>query len=660
MTHANFKNYKNPSVQDGTLQLDSSDKRKLNPWTGCKNLAQVFRNSVGKYQNEKSFLTKNTKGIFDGPTYAELYDDALSLGSYLIENCALKPQENVAIIADNRLEWIQTDLAVLFSGAADVPRGSDATVQDMEYILSHSDCRIVFIENANVFKKLNSIRDKLPRLEYVILMDGTPELFKEGKVLSFQKILEEGRSLSKEKISARIDRIEPDDLLTLIYTSGTTGNPKGVMLTHANILSQIRNIPLGLEKEDKILSILPVWHIFERIFEIVSITFGCKTYYTNIRSLKEDLQIVKPSFMASAPRLWESIFQGIQTKLQGMKGISKILFAAALKTNRIRYRNLAVLKNRQLKLNPEFFAVSIFKKLISLIILAWIAIPAKLLDIVVLKKVRMATGGNLKASVSGGGALPLHVDELFNAIGIPVLEGYGLTETSPILSMRTPDELIVGTVGKIFPETQIRIVDIATGKNIYPGSNPFGKKGELIVKGPQVMKGYYKNSEATEKVLQEGWFKTGDLALLTANSYLKIVGRIKETIVLSNGENLEPVPIEAKLQESPLIESCMVVGQDKKFPGVLVVPSLENLKEYGSDLKTISSNAEVKALIRSEISKMISDQNGFKSFERIGGFSLLDRSWEKGEELTAKLSLKRFLIAEKYSKQIEQIYENGK
>ncbi|AOP35651.1 long-chain fatty acid--CoA ligase [Leptospira tipperaryensis] len=625
-----------------------------------KNLAQLFRDSIQTNKNEKSFLTKNSKGIFEGPTYGELYEDALSLASYLIEKCGLKPQENVAIIADNRLEWIKTDLAVLFSGAADVPRGSDATIQDMEYILSHADCRIVFLENQNVYKKLNAIRDKLPKLEFVILIEGTPEIFREGKTLSFRKILEEGTQLSKQKVLSRIDEIESEDLLTLIYTSGTTGNPKGVMLTHANILSQIRNIPLGLKREDKILSILPVWHIFERIFEIVSITFGCKTYYTNIRSLKEDLQIVKPTFMASAPRLWESIFQGIQSKLQGMEGVSKLLFLAALKTNRTRYRHGSVLKNLKLKMLPDSLAISFIKKLYSFLIFSIVTVPAKLLDRIVLKKVRQATGGNLKASVSGGGALPEHVDELFNSIGIPVLEGYGLTETSPILSMRTPEELIVGTVGKIFPQTEIRIVDINTGKNIYPGSNPFGKKGELIVRGPQVMKGYYKNLEATEKVLQDGWFKTGDLAVLTANFCLKIVGRIKETIVLSNGENLEPVPIEAKLQESPFIESCMVVGQDKKFPGVLVVPNFQNLKEYGGDLAAICKHPEVKTLIRTEISKMISDQNGFKSFERIGGFSLLDRSWEKGEELTAKLSLKRFLITEKYSKQIDQIYENGK
>ncbi|MBM9498750.1 long-chain fatty acid--CoA ligase [Leptospira sp. 201903071] len=625
-----------------------------------KNLAQLFRDSVQTYKNEKSFLTKNSKGIFEGPTYGELYEDALSLASYLIEKCGLKPQENVAIIADNRLEWIKTDLAVLFSGAADVPRGSDATIQDMEYILSHADCRIAFIENQNVFKKLNLIKDKLPKLEFIVLMEGTPEIFREGNVLSFRKILLEGAQLSKKEVLSRIDKIEPDDLLTLIYTSGTTGNPKGVMLTHSNILSQIRNIPLGLEKEDKILSILPVWHIFERIFEIVSITFGCKTYYTNIRSLKEDLQIVKPTFMASAPRLWESIFQGIQSKLQGMQGIGKFLFISALRTNRTRYKHRSTLKNLKLKMVPESFPISLLKKLYSFLIFSFVSIPAKLLDRIVLKKVRQATGGNLKASVSGGGALPQHVDELFNAIGIPVLEGYGLTETSPILAMRTPEELIVGTVGRIFPQTEIRIVDITTGKNIYPGPNPFGKKGELIVRGPQVMKGYYRNLEATEKVLQDGWFKTGDLAVLTANSCLKIVGRIKETIVLSNGENLEPVPIEAKLQESPLIESCMVVGQDKKFPGLLVVPNLENLKEYGPDLGAICKHPEVKTLIRTEISKMISDQNGFKSFERIGGFSLLDRSWEKGEELTAKLSLKRFLITEKYSKQIDQIYENGK
>lgn len=621
-----------------------------------QNLAQLFRHSVRTYKDEKSFLTKNSQGVFEGPTYGELYEDALSLASFLIHKCGLKPQENVAIIADNRLEWILTDLAVLFSGAADVPRGSDATVQDLEYILSHADCRIVFVENPNVFKKLNTIRDRLPTLEHVILMDGNQELLREGKALSFWNILQEGRKLSKEEVLSRADRIRPDDLLTLIYTSGTTGNPKGVMLTHSNILSQIRNIPLGLNQDDKILSILPVWHIFERIFEIVSITFGCKTYYTNIRSLKEDLQTVKPTFMASAPRLWESIFQGIQAKLQGMKGAGRFLFSAALKTNRFRYHHLSVLKNRKLRMKRGFFPIVMVERLYSFLMFIVVFLPASFLDLVVLKKVRQATGGKLKASVSGGGALPLHVDELFNAIGIPVLEGYGLTETSPILSMRTPQNLIVGTVGKIFPETRIRILDVATGKDIYPGTEGFGKKGELVVKGPQVMKGYYKNPEATERVFQDGWFKTGDLALITPDLYLKIVGRIKETIVLSNGENLEPVPIEAKLQESPLIESCMVVGQDKKFAGVLVVPSLENLRQYGNDLDSICKNSEVKSLIRTEISRMISDQNGFKSFERIGGFSLLNKPWEKGEELTAKLSLKRFLITEKYSKEIEQIY----
>jgi long-chain acyl-CoA synthetase len=274
-----------------------------------------------------------------------------------------------------------------------------------------------------------------------------------------------------------------------------------------------------------------------------------------------------------------------------------------------------------------------------------------------LSKIRTATGGKIRGTLSGGGALPKHIDEFFNNIGIPLFEGYGLTETSPIISIRTFEKLIIGTVGPIYAETEIRLIDLNTGKQIYPGKNGYGVKGEIHIKGPQVMKGYYKNKEATDKVLKDGWFNTGDLGVMTFNDCLKIVGRSKETIVLLSGENVEPTPIENKLLQSEFIDQCMVVGQDKKVLTVLIVPSLSKFTEYGNSQDQLANNKEVQKKIREEIKNLISNENGFKSFEKIQDFRLLPKSFELGDELTAKLSVKRHVVNEKYKQLFESMYE---
>jgi long-chain acyl-CoA synthetase len=307
---------------------------------------------------------------------------------------------------------------------------------------------------------------------------------------------------------------------------------------------------------------------------------------------------------------------------------------------------------------PQDFLARMASIVSALVIVVMTFVPALLLDALVLTKIRAATGGRLRATISGGGALPLHIDEFFNDIGIPVLEGYGMTETSPIISVRLPENAVIGTVGPLYAETEIRLIDLATGSQIYPGENYFGRKGELHVRGPQVMAGYYKNPEARAKVIRDGWLNTADLAMMTANGCLKIVGRSKETIVLMNGENVEPVPIESKLLESPYIEQCMVVGQDQKFLGILIVPCAETLKKFGNDLATLAQHAEVKKLLKSETHRLISGGNGFKAFERIGGIAVLNRVWEKDRELTAKLSLRRHVIAETYASQIAGIFKN--
>lgn len=624
--------------------------------TTLRNVAELYQKAAVIYAHEKSFLTRNNAGVFDGPSYKELYETGLDLAAALVSVCDLKPREHVALLADNRIEWIIADYAVILAGAADVPRGTDATAFDMEYIVNHAGCRIVFIENQVTWDKFASVAGKLPGVEHIVFMSAVKTGTTKWQCHNLQELLKEGRRLPKEKIEKRITGIEPGDLFTLIYTSGTTGAPKGVMLTHGNIVSQIRNLPLGFTQNDVMLSILPVWHIFERAFEIISIASGAKTAYTNVKNLKADIQTVKPTFMASAPRLWESIYNGVMARVAEGSPLRRGLFRAAVTLSHIYRQAWREIQGQNLHILPQGFVPRLASLTVSLLTVLIVFIPALLLDAVVLTKIRAATGGRLRATISGGGALPLHIDEFFNDIGIPVLEGYGMTETSPIISVRLPGNAVIGTVGPLYKETEIRLIDIASGRTIFPGNDYFGKKGELHIRGPQVMAGYYKNPEATAKVLNNGWMNTGDLAIMTANGCLKIVGRSKETIVLMNGENVEPVSIESKILESAYVEQCMIVGQDQKFLGVLVVPRAETLKQFG-DLAAIAKSEDAKKLIRNDIARLISGENGFKAFERIGGIELIGKEWEKDRELTAKLSLRRHVITEIYEEQIARIYE---
>lgn len=624
-----------------------------------RNVAELYREAAATYAAEKSFLTRTSSGAFDGPTYKELYEQGLDLATALVSACGLMAREHVAILADNRLEWIIADYAVILAGAADVPRGTDATPFDIEYIVNHAECRIVFIEDQATWNKFHSVADRLPCVEHIIFIDKVNAGITRWQCHDLRQLLQQGKTLAKDKIHHRIADVKPDDLYTLIYTSGTTGAPKGVMLTHGNVISQIRNLPLGFTPKDVMLSILPVWHIFERAFEVISIASGAKTVYTSVKHLKSDIQAARPTFMASAPRLWESIYNGIMARVAEGSSLRRGLFHLAVAVNHAYRRALRELKGQNLYVMPQPFVARLGSILSAIIMIVLVFVSAMLLDAVVLTKIRAATGGRLRATISGGGALPFHIDEFFNDIGILVLEGYGMTETSPIISVRLPENAAIGTVGPVYAETEIRLVDLATGETFYPGGNFFGRKGELHVRGPQVMAGYYKNPEATQKVVKDGWMNTGDLAIMTANGCLKIVGRSKETIVLMNGENVEPIPIESKLLESTYIEQCMVVGQDQKFLGVLIVPRAEALRSYGTDLKVLAQQGEVQKLLKAETQRLISGDNGFKTFERIGGIAVLDRLWEKDRELTAKLSLKRHVITEIYADAIGSIFREN-
>lgn len=623
----------------------------------AKNIADLYRKAAQAYGDSPAFLTRNQEKVFEGLSFNEVYEHGLNLATGLME-LGVEQRQHIALLADNRKEWIMADAGIQIAGAADVPRGTDVTEGDIKHIIPHSGASVVFVEHQAMLDTLKKHLSDLPNVKHIIMMDQDTK--PGGDILHMYDLIEKGKKLraaGDKRAEEMIDKIQPDDLFTLIYTSGTTGAPKGVMLTHSNMISQTLHLTMPLEQGDKSISILPIWHVFERVFEMFSLDRGMQVYYTNARNLKEDLAIVKPEFMASAPRLWESIYLGIEKKVSSGPAVPRGLFKAAYFCAAMVKQSWRFVTGKQLDMVGRNPIISFIVGFFHLWRISFFLFPFLLLDLIVLSKIRAATGGRLKGSISGGGALPLHVDQFFNNIGIPVLEGYGMTETSPVIAVRTFDKLVIGSVGPVYGGTELRLVDMATGNIIYPGPKGRGKKGEIHVKGPQVMKGYYKNPEATDKVMKDGWMNTGDLGVITFNNTLKLVGRSKETVVLLGGENVEPVPIENKMLQSAMIEHCMVTGQDKKYLTALIVPNPDALAEYGDTHAAIAGNKDAQKMMQAEVKALISAQSGFKSFERVVDCRLLPKPFEVGDELTNIFKLKRHVITEKYEDLIASMYD---
>ncbi len=627
-------------------------------------LPQIYKGAAEAYQDLPVVAAPLKTGDFKKVSYAEMYELGLNLATALIDN-GLRPREHVGILADNRIEWLISDYGILISGAANVPRGTDITEQEIVYILTHGDVELVFVENAKILEKLENVRDRLPAMLQVIMMDkDTPA---PDGVLHLYNLLAQGEELRRNgdtRAEERIAQTKAEDLFTIIYTSGTTGTPKGVQLTHANMVSQLRNVSWEILKEDRMLSILPIWHSYERVCEVISIGRGACTYYTNIRRISEDLKAVRPTMMASAPRLWESVYQKIKKNVETAPPARQKLFNVAYFCSRMVQGSWYFLAGRTLDLTgrslPEKIIKGAFHAVRALIFL----IPYLILDKVVLSKLRQVVGGAFRGTVSGGGALPPYVDEFFNYIGIPVLEGYGMTETTPVSAVRTKDKLIIGTVGPLVNNTQVRIISLENGEILYPNPGRKGEgrgmKGEIHIKGPQVMKGYYKMPDETARVLKEGWMNTGDIGMVTYNDCLKIMGRSKETIVLLSGENVEPNPIEDKLKESPKVDHCMVIGNDEKHLAALIIPSLEFYQNNGQPsvqtLQELVELPQVQQDLELEAKVLVNQDNGFKPFERVLGIHLIGKPFELGQELTNTYKLKRHVITEMYEEAIDRIY----
>jgi long-chain acyl-CoA synthetase len=628
-----------------------------------ENLALLFQQAAERFGALPAFAIRESALKWKPVSYRELFRQGLELATGLIE-LGVNPREHVGLFGDNRFEWILADYGVILCGGADVPRGRDVSDAEMAYIIDHASIRVAFVETDELQDKVLRLRGVLPDLREIILLDpkGKP---REG-VRRLQDICELGAKLREtgdRRAEERIYGIKPDDLFTLIYTSGTTGQPKGVMLTHSNMISQIRNIQGDHNCNDRLLSVLPVWHIFERFMEMYTISFGGCTYYSSIQTLGEDMRNVEPTFMASAPRLWEKLHEKILKGVKASHPVRQILFHIAYFLSRQYKVSEYFLTNRDLKLtrNPLWKRLVImpFHIVRWVIVLPWYGF----FNAAVLERIRLGAGGSLKATISGGGALPIHIDRFFNYVGIPVLEGYGMTETSPVISARSLDNLVVGTVGPPIPETEICIADPESGEILYPNASlpdeGRSMRGEILVRGPQVMKGYYRDAGLTGKTIRDGWLHTGDLGMITHNNCLKILGRCKATIVLSSGENVEPEPIEMRLQQSQFIDHCMLVGQDKKFLAALIIPALPEFREAGFEeqsVEELAANPEVHKIILREIHRMTSVSNGFKQYEQIRDFRLLSESFQIGRELTNLNKIKRHEVTDKFGHVIGELF----
>jgi long-chain acyl-CoA synthetase len=564
-------------------------------------------------------------------------------------------------------EWMQADHALLCIGAADVPRGSDSTAAEIEYILNHAECAISLAENQTQMEKILSVKKGLPKLKTMIIMD--PEFSKSSArkdgvaILTFQEVEEKGRQhLAKHPdcVEEAVAQGKPEELVTLIYTSGTTGEPKGVMLNNRNYMHQIRSphTPLDIRRGDIFMSVLPVWHSYERAIEYVAIFGGCSIAYSKLISqvLVEDMGKVRPMIFPSVPRIWEAIKRGILRNIDAEGGLKKALAYFFISVGSAQ----AKMKTLFLGLTPQYRRRSRFLDALAAVVPLALLTPLALLgQALVFSKIKHRLGGQFRFGVSGAGALPQHVDEFFAAAGVLLLEGYGLTESAPIVSVRDCRRPVPGTIGPALPEVEVKVLD-ERGKQLPPG-----EKGVLFVRGPNVMMGYYKKPELTAQAIDaDGWLNTGDLAMLTHKGEIKIMGRVKETIVLLGGENVEPGPIEDVICESDYVEQVMVVGQDQKFLAALVVPNMDNLQKYAQEVGISFTGPEnlIEAegavnLIMDEINTRISPKRGFKLFERVNKVKLLVRPFERGKEITHTLKLKRDVISELYKREIAELFK---
>ncbi len=581
-------------------------------------------------------------------TYRQLAADIKRFAAGL-QTLGVQPGEKVAIFSENRPQWLVADQGIMTAGAIDAVRGANAEKSELLYILQHSDSIGLVVQDLAVLSKLaDSLANK--NLRFIILLtDEVAEINADlggARLLNFSEVMGLGGELTPVEFAR-------GNTATLMYTSGTSGSPKGVMLSQANLLSQIAGacsvVSVGPGK--KVMSILPIWHCYERSFEYFTLSQGCTQIYTNIRYVKQDLKAHSPQYMVAVPRLWESIYEGVQKQFrdqpEGKQKLVQFFISQSLQYIKAK-RSLS-------GLNLDNLNSSSADKLIVALKLIYLWPLHRLGDAIVYSKVREALGGQVDYLVSGGGSIADYLEDFYELAGIEILGGYGLTETSPITHVRRPWRNLRGADGQAVPGTEAAIVDLEKRQPV-----PIGTPGLVLLRGPQIMQGYYKNPEATQKAIDsDGWFDSGDLGQITPWGDLIITGRAKDTIVLTNGENIEPTPIENACLRSPYIDQIMLVGQDQKALGALIVPSMESLEKWAAaqGITPDLQSEAVRSLYKQELKREVANRPGYRADDRIASFALVAEPFtvENGL-LTQTMKVKKNQVGDRYRELIDGLF----
>ena len=580
-------------------------------------------------------------------SFAEL-EQRIATAAAAFRRQGVQPGDVVALFAENSPRWLVADQGLMRCGAADAVRGASAPVEELRYILEDCNATALVVQNADLWRRLDLTASQRQRLRLVLQLEGEPA---EG-VLGWEAFLASGAG--QQTVTASRDRRA---IATVLYTSGTTGQPKGVPLTHANLLHQMQSLACVAHPKpgSPVLSVLPIWHAYERSASYYFLSCACTQTYTTIKQLKKDLPRVKPIAMATVPRLWESVQAGFEDVLKTFPASRQRLLRAALANSAAQRKALRTARN--LLLQPVSLSGRITAAATA--VLRW---PLHALaSALIWPKLRLQlSGGQLAYPISGGGAIAPHIDAFFEAVGIELLVGYGLTETSPVVSCRRPWRNIRGSSGLPMPDTEFRIVDPESGVALG-----FREQGRVLVRGPQVMGGYLGKPEASSKVLSaDGWFDTGDLGMLLPDGSVALTGRAKDTIVLSSGENIEPGPLEEALVASPLIEQVMLVGQDERQLGALLVPRVEPIRAWAmgqglavaEDLGGRPGEPALLNLLMRECNRMLRLRPGARGDERLCGVGLVEPFSIDNGLLTQTLKQRRDRIGRRDAAVIQWIY----
>lgn len=595
-------------------------------------LTKHFYDTAARHSS-KAALMEKMAGTYRTITYQQMKEKVEQVAAFLIAH-GFEPQTRIALLSENRPEWPISDMGMISAGMVCIPIYPTSTPHQISYILNDSGAAAIFVSRPLQLAKITAIYKNSPQLRLVVVMDECdPVVMGDMRMVSFKQLLEEGRSVDaavRAELQHRLQQAHESDLVSIVYTSGTTGDPKGVMLTHRNFASNARGAieALKFTADETTLSFLPLSHVLERVVHYALQYCGATIAYAeSIDTISQNLGEVRPSAFVGVPRVFEKIYNRIIQSVESDKPLKKKIF----------YWALEVGKQHAQKLTQ--------KQPISPLLAA----QYRLADKLVFKKIQARTGGNLKFAISGGAPLMREIAEFFFAIGIPIYEGYGLTETSPVICVNRPGGVRFGTVGQTIEDVEIALAE----------------DGEILARGPNIMPGYYQKPEATAEVLgEDGWFHTGDIGLIDSEGYLTITDRKKEILVMSNGKNVAPQPIENTLKISPYIEQAVLLGNNQKYIAALLYPNYELLAQYaqdkGSQAQTpaeLSQDAQVLAFLRLEMDRLTAD---FARFEHIKKFALLtEEITEANGLLTPSLKYKRRLINERYQQEIAHLFADA-